>query len=667
MPETINKVEIIKITPPILEKGLIWFTNNIKNIRTQSKNINSWWYSNYKEIIQSEELHVSQFLRLLDDWGYEKVSSVRNPGEFANRGGVVDIFPINLKNPVRIELEGNYVSLILILDSIEVRDTSTPLKNIIERKKIPKKNFQTIENRKNLEKLLPGSYVVHVDHGIAKLKEIKILQKEIIHDKDERYFILQYAKGDTLYVPFSVSEKISPYLGFGEPSLTRLGGNIWERTKRKVKEDLIETAKYLAKIYAKRELVNRPSYNFDEDLINNLKNSFKFTETDDQIKAIEDIKKDLASSKPMDRIICGDVGFGKTEVALRAAIYAIENGYQVALIAPTTILAHQHYKTFYSRFKEANIPVDVEKLTRIEDKKKQALVLKKLENKKCDIVIGTHRLLQKDVKFANLGLLVVDEEQRFGVKQKELFKEKRAQLDILSLSATPIPRTMNLALTGVRDLSTITTPPWERKPIETRVKRFNKKIIKKAIENELARKGQVYYLHNKIFSLGHTVEMLKELAPSAHIGFMHAKLPEKKLIETVDAFSKGTIDVLVSTTIMENGLDVTNANTLIVEDATRLGLAQSHQIRGRIGRSDKQAYAYFLYPAKKLKEKATQRLDALSSAQYLGAGYEISLKDLEIRGAGSFLGKEQSGSIAKVGFNLYLQLLNEAIEELKTQ
>ena len=458
--------------------------------------------------------------------------------------------------------------------------------------------------------------------------------------------------------------RITPYVGFTNPKLTRLGGNLWEKTKQKIKEDVLETAKELVQIYAKREIATKDPYKLDNSIEDDLEETFEYEETEDQRTAIEDIRKDLKKKTPMDRVICADVGFGKTEIAIRATAMAIGSGHQVVLIAPTTILAHQHYKLFKQRFSQTNHPVRIEKLTRIEHIKEQRKIVEDLKNNKIDIIIGTHRLLQKDIEFSTLGLIIIDEEQRFGVKQKEKLKKGRELVDVLSLSATPIPRTLSSALSGIRDISIITTPPKDRHPIETIIKKKNDKIIQKAIKEELKRKGQVYYLHNRILSLPQCVKQLQTLVPEAKISLLHAKMKENEIIDTIDDFSDHKIDVLVSTTIMENGLDLKNANTLIVENAGMLGLAQAHQIRGRVGRGNKKATAYFLYPSTKLPEKAKARIKALEESQALGSGYNIAMRDLEIRGAGNLLGKEQSGHIARVGFNLYCQMVNEAVQEL---
>lgn len=661
--QKISSFGIVRITPQLLERGQLWFEQNKNRIHKQSLDPISWWSTNYIELEKDEVIPMSHLMRRLSDWGYQKVVTVRAPGEFANRGGVLDLFAINNKNATRIEYEGNKISSIGQLKEVLIANQEKKLKHLLSKPAHTPKNelLKKQQHQELLATLREGSYVVHIDHGIARFKGIE-------QSHEGEHLVLEYASGDMLYIPRDLRGRITPYIGFVDPTLTRLGGNLWERTKRKVKEDLLKTAEELVAIYAKRELAKRTPYVIDTSLTSAVGETFEYQETPDQIASLNSILHDLESTRPMDRIICGDVGFGKTEVALRAASYAVSAGYQVALVAPTTILAHQHANTFIKRFsKTSGFPVTIKKLTRIEKRPQQKEIILSLEKGTCDIVIGTHRLLQNDVAFRNLGLLIIDEEQRFGVKQKEFLKKKRVELDILSLSATPIPRTLSFALSGLRDINIIATPPPGRKPIQTLIHRFDRKIVKEALEKELARNGQVYWLHNRILSLGRVQEEIKKMVPSARVDFLHAKLPEEELIRKIDAFAEGKIDILVSTTIMENGLDLTNANTLIVDDATILGLAQAHQIRGRIGRSDRQAYAYFLYPAKKLAEKPRARLKALEDAQYLGAGYQIALRDLEIRGAGNFLGRAQSGNIRRVGFNLYCQLLNEAIEEIRNQ
>ena len=446
-----------------------------------------------------------------------------------------------------------------------------------------------------------------------------------------------------------------------------MGSVAWQRTKRKVKEEAEKLAKELLEIYAQREITTRPPYETSEEIENQLAGSFPYEETPDQTQTMEDIKNDLGKSEPMDRIVCGDVGFGKTEIALRTMVKTVNSGYQVAMICPTTILANQHFQNFKERTK--SLPIKIAILSRLQTKREQRGIIKDLEEGKIDIIIGTHRILSKDVEFKNLGLLVIDDEQRFGVKQKEKLKKARATIDVLSLSATPIPRTLYLALSSLKDISLIQTPPADRLSVKTFIKPWSEFIIKEAIKKELKRKGQVYYLHNRVETIETVKKFLEELVPktsaSWRIGIAHGRLKEKELVRVMTDFQGKKIDVLVATTIIENGLDLPNVNTLIVDDATRLGLAEAYQIRGRIGRSHIQASAFFFYGSH-LTEKAKMRLDALKEAEELGSGYKISLKDLEIRGAGNILGKEQSGNINKVGLNLYCQMLSESIEKIKS-
>jgi len=393
-----------------------------------------------------------------------------------------------------------------------------------------------------------------------------------------------------------------------------------------------------------------------------LASSFQYTETPDQIQVIEEIEKDLEKNRPIDRLICGDVGFGKTEIALRTMIRVVNSGFQAVMICPTTILANQHFQNFKERLK--NLPVKIDLLSRLQSKREQKEIIKKLREGKIDIVIGTHRILSKDVAFKNLGILVIDDEQRFGVRQKEKLRKMRSSLDILSLSATPIPRTLYLALSSLKKISLIQTPPLGRLPVKTFILPWSEKVIKEALESEISRGGQIYYLHNRIETIGVVKKLLENLVPEARIGIAHGRLKEKELTKAMTKFQNKIIDVLIATTIIENGLDFPNVNTLIVADATKLGLAQAYQIRGRVGRSHIRAFAYFMY-GKNLSEKAKKRLKALKEAEALGSGYKIALKDLEIRGAGNVLGREQSGNINQVGLNLYCQMLSEAIEKLK--
>ena len=646
MEKSIDRILIIGLTPLILEKGLVWFEKNQRRIEESLQHPSFWQKSTFL-IKDGQKIMLSELLRKFSDFGYEKYQKVELPGEFSQIGGTVTIFPINTPVAFRIEFDGNTIESIDELHSIENKSPETPLGKIIY-----KDSHRRREIPADLASLKEGDYIVHLDHGIGKFL------------KKANGYILEYAAGDTLTVPEQVSHKLSPYIGFSTPTIYRLGGNLWHRIKRKVKADIIKTAKELLKIYAQRELAQRAPYQTTDEMLTQIEQGFEFEETPDQKKAIEEIARDMASPRPMDRLVCGDVGFGKTEVAIRAAACAVISGRQVALVAPTTVLAWQHFQTFQKRFNA--FPIKISLLSRIQSLAEQKGIIGKLRSAEIDIVIGTHRLLQKDVGFKNLGLLILDEEQRFGVKQKEKLKGMRADIDVLSLSATPIPRTLYFSLAGLKNISNIQTPPANRLPIKTYVGARSKKLIQDAIRAELERDGQVYYLHNRIATIDAALMKIRTLAPpGARIAIAHAKLPDQQLIEIIEDFRNKKTDILVATTIIENGLDLSNANTLIVQDASRLGLAQAHQLRGRIGRSDRQAFAYFLYSPKKLTEIGKRRLETLQRYQDLGAGYEIAMRDLEIRGAGNILGREQSGSINRVGLNLYCQMLNEAVEELK--
>ena len=656
----LNSVLIVSITPYFLEKGFLWFEKNLNKI-LEVRKTQSFFEDNTLYLEKNQDYNFSQFLRKLDEMGYEKVLRVSEPGEFSQRGGIIDVFPINLNYALRFEFLGNKIENIERLP-VEIEDEKTA-KEILTKKLKSQKLFSDLKGLKQ------GDYLVHLDHGIGIYKQQLIIDPEgkpsaSYGAGNQQYYQIEYAQGDKLYVPVGLERKLSRYIGFVEPGISRLGSLIWQRTKKKIKEAAEKLAKELLEIYAKREVTTRPSYLPADEIDFQIANSFQYEETPDQIETIKDIEKDLEGERPMDRIVCGDVGFGKTEVALRTMIKTVKSGYQVAMICPTTILANQHFQNFKERLK--NLPIKIALLSRLQMKKEQKEIINEMKTGKIDIVVGTHRILSNDVEFKNLGLLIIDDEQRFGVRQKEKLKKIRASLDVLSLSATPIPRTLYLALSSLKSISLIQTPPVGRLPIKTFILPFNEKIIKKAIENEVSRGGQIYYLHNRVETIEGAKLLLEKLVPKAKFGVAHGRLKEKGLVKVMSDFQQKKIDVLIATTIIENGIDLPNVNTLIVADSTRLGLAEAYQIRGRIGRFHIQAFAYFLYGSH-LTEKAKMRLDALKEAEELGSGYKIALKDLEIRGAGNILGKEQSGSINKVGLNLYCQILSEAIEKLKTQ
>jgi transcription-repair coupling factor (superfamily II helicase) len=509
----------------------------------------------------------------------------------------------------------------------------------------------------------PDELVVHVDHGIARFKGMRLIESDGAH---REYLELEYAEGDRLFVPVENLDRVQKYLGGeGAPTLHRLGTSDWTRARGRARKVVQDVAEDLLKIYSMREA--RPGIAFAPDTAwqQELESSFPYEETPDQVAALAEIKADMESDRPMDRLLCGDVGFGKTELALRAAFKAAMSGKQVAVLAPTTVLAQQHFHVFRERLK--NFPVVVEMLSRFVDDETQERTVEGLKSGHVDIVVGTHRLLQRDVRFKRLGLLVIDEEHRFGVMQKERLKKLRTQLDVLSLSATPIPRTLHMAVGGIRDMSVIQTPPEERQPIKTYVTADDDELVKEAIRRELQRGGQVYYVHNRVRTIDKAADRVERLVPEARIAVGHGQMSEDELATVMVEFESGKHDVLVCTTIIESGLDIPNVNTIIVERSDRFGLAQLYQLRGRVGRSGRRAYAYFLYdPRRSLTEQADKRLDVISGLHELGQGFKIALRDLEIRGAGNLLGTEQHGAIATVGFEMYLQMLQSAVNKLRT-
>jgi len=508
-----------------------------------------------------------------------------------------------------------------------------------------------------------GDLVVHEDHGIGRYVGLRTMS---VGDRDGDFLELEYTEGGRLYVPVERLDLVSKYLGgdAGTAKLDRLGGASWQRVKESVRAALREMAEELLKLYAKRAVAEGHAFAPDTPWQREFEAAFRFEETRDQLRAIEDVKRDLEGSRPMDRLVAGDVGYGKTEVALRAAFKAVGEGHQVAVLVPTTVLAQQHWSTFSDRF--GPFPAKVELLSRFRSPKEQKAVVEGLRQGTVDVVIGTHRLLSKDVAFKRLGLLVVDEEHRFGVAHKERVKQLRESVDVLALTATPIPRTLYMALSGVRDMSVIETAPLDRLPVETVVRRFNKAVIKEALERELERGGQVFFVHNRVQSLVSMARFIQELVPEARVIMGHGQMKERELEATMVRFVSGQADVLVSTAIVESGLDIPASNTIIINRADRFGLAQLYQLRGRVGRERQQAYCYLLVPADgRVDEQAQRRLRALQELTELGSGFKLALRDLEIRGAGNLLGAQQHGHIAAVGYDLYSKLLAEAVQELK--
>jgi len=521
-----------------------------------------------------------------------------------------------------------------------------------------------VQRQSIITDLAVGDHVVHIDYGIGKFIGTTVRK---VDDREREYLTIEYADGDRLLTPTDQLDRLSPYIGASDkpPTLTRLGTQEWTRAKERVKESAAKVAKELLALYVAREIVQGHAFPPDTPWQKEMEAAFPYVETPDQMKAIVDVKSDMERPKPMDRIITGDVGFGKTEVAIRAAFKTVMDGMQAAVLVPTTVLALQHLETFRQRM--AAFPTRIEMLSRFVSDKRQTEITDDLAEGKIDIVIGTHRLLQRDVSFKNLGLVIIDEEQRFGVAHKERLKELRREVDVLSMSATPIPRTLYMALAGVRDMSVMETPPEERQPIKTYVAQFDERMIRDAILHELERGGQVFFVHNRVYNISAVAERIQRLVPEARVIVGHGQMPEELLERVMLDFLQGKADVLVCTTIIESGLDMPNVNTLIVNDADRMGLSQLHQLRGRVGRSANRAFAYFLYkPDRQLTETAEKRLRTIMTATELGAGFKIALKDLEIRGAGNLLGVEQHGYISSVGFELYVRLLGEAVEELKS-
>ncbi len=511
----------------------------------------------------------------------------------------------------------------------------------------------------------PGDYVVHIDHGIGRFGGLVRMK---VGDVEQEYLLVEYAHNDRLYVPVQQANRLSKYVSPSDapPTLHRLHTGDWARAKKRAKRAVAEIARDLLALYAAREVSQGHAFSPDTPWQKDLEAAFPYQETEDQIRAIEEVKRDMESPSPMDRLVCGDVGYGKTEVAIRAAFKAVIDGKQVAILTPTTVLAQQHFYTFKRRLDP--FPVRVEMLSRLQTHAQQKKVLQGLADGSVDIVIGTHRLLSKDVRFKDLGLLVIDEEQRFGVYHKERLKQLRHQVDVLTLTATPIPRTLYLSLAGVRDMSLIASPPEDRLPIKTFVGEFDRSLIRKAILRELDRGGQVYFVHNRVRGIKTVAGMIQDLVPEAIVEVAHGQMHERHLSEVMLAFTEGNVDVLVCTTIIENGLDVPNANTIIINDAHRFGLAQLYQLRGRVGRGAVRAYAYLLYPkGYELPRQVRERLEMLSQASEAGAGFQIAMRDLEVRGAGEILGARQHGHMAAVGMDMYTRLLAQTIKELKEQ
>jgi len=509
-----------------------------------------------------------------------------------------------------------------------------------------------------------GDYVVHVEHGIGRYVGLKEIEQDGV---TVEFMVLEFAEQARLYVPLTRLDLIQKYRSTDagpQPVLNKLGSQQWTKTRARVKKAMADMADELLKLYAERQAAKGHAFNVDNEFQLEFEEAFDYTETDDQLNAIADIKRDMESTRPMDRLLCGDVGYGKTEVAMRAAFKAVQDGKQVAVLTPTTILAFQHFETFKKRFSQ--FPINVEMISRFRTVKEQKVILERAEQGKVDILVGTHRLLSQDIKFLDLGLLIVDEEQRFGVRHKERLKQMRRAIDVLAMSATPIPRTLHMSLIGLRDMSVIETPPKDRMAIQTVVAKFDEKLVRSAIELEMDRGGQVYFVHNRVESIYELASKIHELVPAARVTVGHGQMSEGELEKVMLAFVHGEYDVLVATSIIENGLDISRANTILINRADRHGLSELYQLRGRVGRSNRRAYAYLLIPPEQeLSDIARRRLAALKEFSDLGAGFKIAALDLELRGAGNMLGGQQSGHIEAVGFEMYTTMLEQAVRELK--
>ena len=629
------------------------------------------------EFYSGKEIEFDSIAKTLTEFGYSRQARAGVPGEFSLRGGILDIYPIHFSLPVRIEFSNETVEGIHTFDPADGKRLEPhrmvlvwPFKSrtlsgrsyfrqqkhlLTEGVASPVDPFVDIE---------PGDYVVHVLHGIAKYRGLKQLKNK--NGRPEDHFVLEYADKNILYVPTRDLHLVQRYIAFGKirTELSRLGSKTWERLKEKAKKGVLSFAAELLQMQARREALQGFQFHKDTEWQKKLEEEFPFEETPDQIKAVQEVKKDLESRRPMDRLLCGDVGYGKTEVALRAAFKAVMNGKQAAMLVPTTLLAEQHFETFRDRFK--NFPVELRMLSRFQTGSAQKETLDRIRSGACDMVIGTHRLLSDDIAFKDLGLVIIDEEQRFGVRQKESLKKLRLLVDVLTLTATPIPRTLYLSLVGARDMSVINTPPKNRRPVKTFVVESDELLIREAILKEIGRKGQVFYVYNRVKGIEHAAERIARLVPEARVAVGHGQMPAKALEGVMKKFIHGEVDVLVSTTIVESGIDIPNANTLLVERADCFGLSELYQLRGRVGRFNREAAAYFMIPKKMvLTEESEKRLEAIERFTHLGSGFNLAMEDLEIRGAGNILGTQQHGAISTIGFDLYCRILKETIERLK--
>jgi transcription-repair coupling factor (superfamily II helicase) len=615
------------------------------------------------KIYLGEKVDYKSLIKSFSDLGYKRVSSLRARDEFSLKGSNLSVYPSSYELPLRIEIEDDTISSIRAFnpysgDILEEHSMLILLPSSLSKLKDRESLYLESTPINNFLDIRKGDYVVHVNHGIGKFLGIKKLE-------GEEFFLIKYDAEDRLYIPLKDADLLQKYLGFGgrAPKLSKLGSRDWKKVKNKVKRGLESFAKELLKIQAERTTVKGFAFSGDTDWQRELKKSFPYSETPDQKRSIEEVKRDMESEYAMDRLVCGDVGYGKTEVALRAAFKAVMDNKQVSILVPTTILAQQHYRLFLSRLEQ--FPVRVEMFSRFRTAKEQRDIIKDLKEGKIDIIIGTHMLISSEIEFKDLGLLIIDEEQRFGVVQKERFKEYRKFIDVLTLTATPIPRTLYMSLVGIKDMSVINTPPEERMPVKAYISEYDDELIKRAVKRELKRKGQVFFVNNRIRGIERLAIKLKSLLPGARVAVAHGQMNERELADIMVRFLNHEIDLLLATTIIQSGIDIPNVNTLVINRADMFGLADLYQLRGRVGRYNRAAYAYLLIPkGKPISADASRRLGAIVKETALGAGFKIAIEDLEIRGAGNILGSEQHGFIQSIGFDLYCRLLKQTIYKL---
>ena len=617
-----------------------------------------------------EELNVDDFMSSLVSIGYSRHDSIQEQGDFRRSGAVIDVYPFTFDCPLRIELDYKRVCSIASYDltsgKVVWKHTLVMIPPRI--RSFPARRSQLYEETPlhNFIDLKKGDYVVHTKHGIGRYlgtEKVKAGGVEKVH------LVIAYAQSDTLYVPLDKAHLVQKYISFEgrSPKLYRLGSGEWSRIKERTRKGLLKIALDLLEMSARRQMSRGFAFSQDVQWQKEFEATFEFQETPDQKKVMQEVKRDMESPRPMDRLICGDVGYGKTEVAMRACFKATMDNKQVAFLVPTTILAEQHYQNFLKRLKD--FPVNVAMISRFKTRSEQKEIIAGLKKGAVDIVVGTHRLLSDDIEFKNLGLLVIDEEQKFGVRAKEKLKKLRLSVDVLTLTATPIPRTLYMSLMGARDISVINTPPGNRIPVETHVADYSEDLMREAMRREIGRAGQVFFIHNRVEGIEEVKKTVEGLAPTgSKIYFAHGQMPAKLLEEIMLDFLRGKTHILVSTNIIESGIDVPNANTIIINNADQFGLSDLHQLRGRVGRFNRKAYAYFLTAKDKpLNQDARKRLVAIEEYSELGAGFKIAMEDLEMRGAGNLLGIQQHGYIMAVGFDLYCRLMRQVLAQLKQE